>query len=444
MTHTLPIGKQLSTTSGMPVTIEKQLRAGGQGEVYIVKMGDESYALKWYHPNTATPQQLAALQPLVQMGPPSQTFLWPLDLVVVPPNRFGYLMALRPTRFAACTDYILGRVSLGRRALATVGFQLAHAFLELHSRGLCYCDINFGNVFFDPKTGDALICDNDNVGIDRQGLAGVSGTGGFMAPEIERGETAPDSLTDLHSLAVLLFNLVCISHPLMGAREFIVPCLTPEVQKDMFGFHPLFIFDPHDTSNRPVEDYHKNAVLLWPMLPRFIQKLFMQAFTKGLGDRNNGRVRESEWRGAMIRLRDAVVFCPRCNVEVFSDPTPDAASADSGLSRTQPPTCWKCKQSVPMPPLLRVGSHLITLTHDAKIYPHHVDPSRLYDFSTPVLEVCQHPQNPKRWGLRNLTQQAWRAKDQTGESVVKPGRSVDLSPHLSIHFGRSIGEVISA
>lgn len=85
MTHTLPIGKQLSTTSGMPVTIEKQLRAGGQGEVYIVKMGDESYALKWYHPNTATPQQLAALQPLVQMGPPSQTFLWPLDLVVVPP-----------------------------------------------------------------------------------------------------------------------------------------------------------------------------------------------------------------------------------------------------------------------------------------------------------------------------------------------------------------------
>ena len=43
---------------------------------------------------------------------------------------------------------------------------IADSFLKLHAKGLCYQDINFGNIFLDPVLGDICICDNDNVDIN--------------------------------------------------------------------------------------------------------------------------------------------------------------------------------------------------------------------------------------------------------------------------------------
>ena len=53
----------------------------------------------------------------------------------------------------------------------------------LHLNGYCYRDISSGNMV-DPDTGDVLICDNDNVGINRQSDSQVDGTYEFMAPEV--------------------------------------------------------------------------------------------------------------------------------------------------------------------------------------------------------------------------------------------------------------------
>ena len=54
----------------------------------------------------------------------------------------------------------------------------------------------------DPDSGEALICDNDNVAVDKQEQSGVLGTPRFMAPEIVRGEAKPSTQTDLFSLSV--------------------------------------------------------------------------------------------------------------------------------------------------------------------------------------------------------------------------------------------------
>src|SRR5205807_1017258 len=143
-------------------------------------------------------------------GPPSDRFLWPLELAGCDDlPGFGYLMELRENRFKGIVDMMAGRVEPSFTALASAGFELADSYLLLHSKGLCYRDISFGNVFLDPHSGEVRICDNDNVDVDGQ-PGEIGGTPRFMAPELVRGDQTPSIKTDRYSLAVLLFYLFMI------------------------------------------------------------------------------------------------------------------------------------------------------------------------------------------------------------------------------------------
>jgi DNA-binding helix-hairpin-helix protein with protein kinase domain len=424
--------------SGLPCRVEELLGSGSQGEVYRATLEGKAVALKWYLPAAATAAQRAALELLVKQGPPNDRFLWPIELAetgepaTVP--GFGYVMPLREARYRGIIDLMKRRVEPSFRALATAGLELAHSYLQLHARGLCYRDISFGNVFFDPESGEVLICDNDNVAVDGQASAGVLGTPRFMAPEVVRGEALPSTQTDLFSLAVLLFYLFMVHHPLEGAREAAIRCLDLPAMTQLYGTHPIFIFDPADDSNRPVPGYHDNALAFWPIYPQFLRDLFTRAFTEGLRDPQNGRVRESEWRAAMVQLRDALVYCTACGAENFYD-------ADALRARGTPGSCWACGQGLRLPPRIRIGRSVVMLNHDAKLFPHHVDGQRLYDFSHPVATVSRHPRDPSIWGLTNTSAEKWVISSAVGTQEVAPGRSVTLALGTRINFGKVEGEV---
>ena len=82
------------------------------------------------------------------------------------------------------------------------------------------------------------------------------------------------------------------------------------------------------------------------------------------------------------------------------------------------------------------------LNFDTKIYPHHVNPRAQYDFSQPVAQIAQHPQNPDIWGLRNVGQDKWVVTLEDGDvRDVEPGRSVTLSNGLMLHFGATEGTI---
>jgi serine/threonine protein kinase len=271
--------------------------------------------------------------------------------------------------------------------LATAGLNLAHSFLQLHAKGLCYRDISFGNVFFDPDTGDILICDNDNVTVDGTASASVLGTPRFMAPEIVRGEALPSSLTDLFSLAVLLFYMFMVHHPLEGKQEAAIKCFDLPAMTRLYGIAPVFVFDPNDKSNRPVPGYHDNALAYWPLHPQFLRDLFTRSFTAGLREPLHGRVRESEWRVALTRLRDTIVYCPRCGGENFY-----AAEALQGT--VQRASCWSCKSEIAHPLRIQIGKQVVMLNHDTQLFPHHIDDGQPYDFSRPIAALVQHPTQP--------------------------------------------------
>jgi DNA-binding helix-hairpin-helix protein with protein kinase domain len=420
-------------SSSFECTVRELLGGGGQGEVYRVDGPAQALALKWYLPHAATTDQRALLENLIRKGPPNARFLWPLELASTPSAQgYGYFMALREPRFRGLVELMKRRIDPTFRVLLTAGFHLADSFLQLHSKGLCYRDISFGNLFLDPATGEVRICDNDNVAVDGDRAAGILGTPRFMAPEVVRGASLPSIQTDLYSLAVLLFYLFMVHHPLEGKREFAIHSFDLPAMTDLYGNNPVFIFDPVNDSNRPVRGYHDNVLANWPVYPQFFRDLFIRSFTEGIRDPAHGRVREGEWRAALVRMRDSIVYCSNCGAECFFD-----------RERTAATGCWSCGSPVRLPFRIRIGRSQVMLNFDTQLFPHHIDEQRQYDFSAAVAGVSRHPNDPNVWGLTNLSGEVWsfQAPHDSLPVEVSPGRTAPLASGGRINFGKAEGEV---
>ncbi len=443
MNQLLKTGQSVyAEAAGLPCTVSRFLGGGGQGEVYEAVLGGESVALKWYFPQAATAQQRDALAALSAQGAPSGRFLWPLDLARSGETAgFGYIMALRPARYRSIADVMTRRVEPSFRALLAAGIGLADGFLQLHARGLCYRDISFGNVFFDPDTGDVLICDNDNVAPDGAAAGGILGTPRFMAPEVVRGEAKPGTQTDLFSLAVLLFYLFLVHHPLEGAKEAAIRCFDLPAMTRLYGTEALFVFDPLDSANAPVPGLHDNVTLFWPIYPPFLRALWMRSFTEGLNAPNR-RVRESEWRAALARARDGLFGCASCGAENFLDETLSYAGTALGASDGPPAVCWSCQAALVLPPHITIGRATVLLDRETVLFAHHTDRNRPYDFSAPVATLARHPLDRTRWGLKNESGETWTLTTADGAvREVAPGKSAALATGARLHFGDASGVI---
>ncbi len=438
MNQLLEHGQTVRTeASGMNYVVENFLGGGGQGEVYSALLGAKRVALKWYFPASATPEQRKALEMLVSLGAPSHGFLWPLELTSAQGvGGFGYIMPLREPRYRGIVDMMKRRIEPGFRALTTAGLELSHSFLQLHTKGLCYRDISFGNVFFDADTGEVLICDNDNVSVDGQSKSSVLGTPRFMAPEVVRGDAAPSTQTDLFSLSVLLFYMLMMHHPLEGRRELAIRCLDLPAMTKLYGTEPVFIFDPSDATNAPHPDQQKNALAFWGLYPKFLRDLFIQSFTDGIRDPLHGRVRESVWRAAMVRLRDSIIYCGQCVSENFYDA--ETLAVNGG----QPGACWSCRHPLRLPPRIRIAKNVVMLNHDTQLFPHHVDDEQPFVFNQPIARVTRNPTDPNIWGLKNISGEKWVTTSAQGTvRDIEPGRSLTLAIGTKINFGRGEGEI---
>ena len=421
---------------------------GGQGEVYRIESDGSTFALKWYNAQVLRVDRglYSRLKVVIDRGAPSAKFLWPFELVTLPDGSgLGYLMRLRRAPYLKVHSLLSDEIRPPFRVLATIGCLLTDALFALHSKGLAYQDLNAGNVFFDPETGDIEICDNDNVDIDGAPSV-IGGVWEFQAPEVVMRQAGPTRATDLHSLAVMLFRILHLGHPLIGKRELEFQNIKEDLAiRRLFGSEPRFVFDPNDDSNRPLADRHGPVIGHWNIYPQFLLDLFTRAFTEGLHDPIHGRVQETEWRRAMSRLRDAVMTCPHCGAENFYDSTRLS-------SRQATFACWSCDAQVSSAParigLRRIGARpgdvpqVVILENGARLFEHHLGGD--YEFAKAHAEVTYASPDGVAL-LRNLSQVRWSAsrQDPGGSSplVIATGETIPIQPGTRIQFGRSEGEI---
>ena len=417
--------------NGERVVVLDKLGEGGQGEVYLVRYGNDNLAFKYYKsiPNQAFKHNLVNN---IKKGSPMKTFLWPKEYIEFTDGSCGYLMDLRPKNYSSFVSYLNGTTQFDNEYLKLKwSIDLVRSFKFLHERGYSYQDLNDGSFFFDPHTGDLLICDNDNVTADKSCL-GVMGKMRYMAPEIVRGDKdrltgqpqMPDVHSDRFSLAVILFLTFCLGNPFEGEHLKNYMLIDEKAEYELFGKKITYIFSEIDKSNRPIRGYHTAVLNRYPLLPSYIQKAFHQTFVDGLKDRENSRTTEVEWLKLLTRYRDELVTCPCGNTHPY------------GLFEKQHnQKCPKCGRQINQVCCLEINKNHIVLQPGKQIYLSHLD--RCSDgYNTSVGIVIVNRNNPSLWGIKLNLNHNVEIKDGKGivQTIDKNG-VIPIIDGLKIKFG---------
>jgi serine/threonine protein kinase len=299
---------------------------------------------------------------------------------------------------------------------------ISAAFRALHQKGYSYQDLNDGNFFIDPKTGNVLICDNDNVS-EYGKASGIVGKSRYMAPEVVLGKK-PGMQTDLFSLSLILFLLWTKNHPLEG-KAACVPCLDSKYEKRIYGENPVFIFDPHNDSNTPVQGIHNGAIRRWPPLPDYLKEAFVKAFSKEVLKNPQDRIIEQDWLRIFIRMRGEIDKCG-CGEIYFADP----------VSQNLCPWCKKNKKAYPM--YIKTQRYNVSVHPRTKLFACHTEKGS-DDFETQTGEGLASGGD---FMMKNLSKETWYVTDTGEQTSVAPGESFKLKKSTTINIGAVSIEVV--
>ena len=417
----LSTGTKITLSNGGYVTINKELGRGGQGIVYLVDYQGKPKALKWYL-NAPDQSFYNNLNANILNGSPSDAFLWPKAITERQKGSYGYVMDLRPKNYFEFGNFLMAKAKfVSFDAMFNAAMKICNGFMMLHRFGYSYQDLNDGNFFIDPKTGDVLICDNDNV-MPQGEKSGIMGKARYMAPEVVAGGI-PDKYSDRYSLSVILFMLFYANHPLEGAKVVACPCMTEAYEKKFYGSEAVFIYNPNDKSNLPVRGIHQNVIRRWPVLPAVLRETFTREFSEEMLRNPQKRMIEQNWEKVIATLRDSLVVCPHCKGETF---------IEEGKN-----TCMDCGKSIDTALKLKLGARTLYLTEGTKLYIDHDN--------TADVQVLRDA-NAGMLLLKNLSPDVtWAAETPSGKTkAVAPGEMMPVKAGIKVSFNQNVkAEVIT-
>ncbi|MCQ2465269.1 MAG: hypothetical protein MJ095_06780 [Oscillospiraceae bacterium] len=269
----------------------------------------------------------------------SKCYCWPVDIVVRP--EFGIVSPSYPENFffgdnasqilqikgkdkksnwfTGKSRKYLNSSELGDfRSMIQMSILLSRAVRRLHQAGLAHSDLSPNNVLIDPRTGTCVVIDIDSLVVPGLFPPEVIGTRGYVAPEVlqtlgmeRKKRKFPGIQTDLHSMAVLIYEYIFLRHPLIGPKIY---SQNPEEDDYLcLGEKATFIENPDDTSNRP-ETLNGTVKNLGP----YLEDLFIRTFCRGLHNPSE-RPAAIEWERGLVKTWNLIHSCsnPNCSKRYF-------------------------------------------------------------------------------------------------------------------------------
>ncbi len=388
---------------------DEPFASGAQGTLHLSR--DKQWVVKLYHDSKNA--RVAVLNKVIgdfnvttHDAGSDHLFAWPNAIVDKP--RVGVRMANvnRLVEHKSLTWWIGARAfkRLGPDIRGTwldrviVAVNMARIAWKLHSNGLCHSDFSGDNFLANVARQHVVLIDLDNLVVPGVLPPEMLGTGDYMAPEIVMGRNKPNSgakpaiETDLHSLAVLIYQLLLMRHPLKGPKQH-----HPDPEQDdllALGKNALYTEDPDDWSNRPTEAFRGAR-----LLGEEVEGLMRQAFTVGLHNPQQ-RPLAPQWSDALLRMSEQIIPCSNaeCEGKAFV------------LLRDQPAVCPWCETRV--------------------IRPVQVPVLRLYDSAGQAGHF--QPGRGRVVGWQSRTLHRWHV--QSGISASAPD---DRTPVATFHFKQS-------
>jgi len=306
---------------------------------------------------------------------------------------------------------------------------LTQAIGRMHAAGLAHSDLSSNNVLMDASRGTSLVIDIDSLVVPGIFQPKVLGTRGYMAPEVVKTsqldlmhpeKKMPSIKTDLHALAVIIYETLLLRHPLEGKKSYSSNFETDELL--MFGEKALFIENPLDTSNCP-----DNMDVSFQSLGPHLVSLFQRVFIDGLHEPDL-RPTAYEWEDVLTRTLDILYPCKgsNCWQKWFV------------YKKGSEPKCPFCGRKISEPiPIMHlfqkfsVGQYL-----PEKHYLTICDKKKLYAWHSRSDVFCPNEisKNIKWEGSFSLDDQKWTFRNESSEKMVcsvseqiRPGDSVEIS-----------------
>ena len=295
---------------------------GGQSDIYQITWNKKTYALKWYNralEYAVGSNQYKAILAYSALNLDNEYYTFPLAIVSENENPesgalFGYIMNLIPDGFYEMHDYLLADGDPRQikfksfHAMIYAGMNIVSAVHQIHHIGCCCGNLDTGNVVINPSSGDIRMIDCEIIASTDIRYP-LLGTRGYMAPEIVRSNfrQKPTIQTDLFSLAIILFRLFYIDHPMEGRMWDQYPLLTDAVEDELYSIHPVYNMSTKTDINRPNDIWAPNVMSRMTLLPDILRGGFENTFVNGI-DYVMERTSDRKWLQILSVARDQLVY----------------------------------------------------------------------------------------------------------------------------------------
>lgn len=308
----------VETEDGTRYRIARRIGSGGQGAVYAIEGGRLAAKLILDYSRARREllrEQLAHVRRLPLDGLP---IALPLALLRAP--HVGYVMELltgmQPLQRLIAPTARIGmklawyRETGGVRRRLRLLARVADCLTAVHGKGLAYGDPSPSNIFVseDVEAHEIRLIDADNLRYRTSPGNSTLHTRCYGAPELVNGTGAINTLTDAYGFAVIAFEALTLTHPLLG--DAVLDGDPDEETAALCGELP-WIDEPDDARNRSRVGLPREVIL-----SRKLRELCQATFGPGLRA-PEARPGLGAWAEHLHVAARSTLRCPACHFTYY-------------------------------------------------------------------------------------------------------------------------------